>query len=75
MDFQRLAKQVIIRLPTNIKKLEEDELNKIVGAYVNTHDDFIELKKWIRYLVNDKSVSFSNRTITYSEFLNGRNSY
>lgn len=75
MDFQRLAKQVIIRLPTNIKKLEEDELNKIVGAYVNTHDDFIELKKWIRYLVNDKSVSFSNRTITYAEFLNGRNSY
>ncbi|OEK72703.1 hypothetical protein AST06_11770 [Staphylococcus saprophyticus] len=75
MDFQRLAKQVIIRLPTNIEKLEEDELNKIVGTYVTTHEDFIELKKWIRHLINDKAVSFSNRTITYAEFLNGRQSY
>jgi len=72
MDFQRLAKQVIIRLPTNIEELEEDELNKIVGTYVRTHKDFIELKKWVRYFINDNQIQFGNRTITYAEFLNGR---
>lgn len=75
MNFQRLAKQVVIRLPTDIEKLEEDEINKIVGAYVNTHEDFIILKQWIKRLSNERDRKFNNRTITYAEFLNGKTRY
>lgn len=75
MNFQRLAKQVVIRLPTDIEKLEEDEINKIVGAYVSTHGDFILLKRWVKRLSKERNRGFYNRTITYAEFLKGKTRY
>ena len=75
-QIQQVNKQgeYLFKIVDEVKETR-DEINKIVGAYVNMLEDFMILKQWIKRLSNERNEQFNNRTITYAEFLKGKTRY